>query len=67
MFAQSELYTNHIDAYFAKHPQPSISWIHNLGKGRWTTTSQTLLSQANGTSDLATRHVSIQGLSMRFS
>ncbi|KAI5123360.1 hypothetical protein M0805_001781 [Coniferiporia weirii] len=57
MFAQSELYGTYIDAFFEKHPHPNVSWMHELGKGRWGTASLTLLAQSGHASDLATRNV----------
>ncbi|KAH8116942.1 Non-repetitive/WGA-negative nucleoporin C-terminal-domain-containing protein [Phellopilus nigrolimitatus] len=57
MFAQSELYEAYIDTFFAKHPHPTISWVHDLGKGCWDSAALTLLAQAGQTPDLATRNV----------
>ena len=57
LFAQSDEYSGYIDKYFAKNPNPSISWIHELGKSRWGAASSTLLVQASVTADLPTRHV----------
>ncbi|THH12017.1 hypothetical protein EW145_g257 [Phellinidium pouzarii] len=59
MFAQSELYGSYIDTFFSKHPQPSLSWVHDLGKGHWGTASATLLAQSGEILDLATRHVAL--------
>lgn len=58
LFALGDVYTDYVDSFFAKHPHPSLSWIHDLGKGRWETASLTLLKEANHTADLSTRHVS---------
>ncbi|TDL24789.1 hypothetical protein BD410DRAFT_813702 [Rickenella mellea] len=57
MFAQSDVYSTYIDAFFSKNAHPAISWIHDLEKGRWGTASHTLLLQANHTPDLSVRHV----------
>ena len=47
-----------MDRFFDKHPHPSISWIHNLGKRRHGSAAVSLLAGARNVSDLATRHVS---------
>ncbi|EJD02313.1 uncharacterized protein FOMMEDRAFT_124682 [Fomitiporia mediterranea MF3/22] len=57
LFEQSETYGEYIDAFFIKHPYPNVSWVHDIGKGRWGSASSTLLTQVDRTLDLETRHV----------
>ena len=59
MFELSDQYGSYIDAFFLKHPYPYVSWIHDLGKGRWGSASVTLLSNAERMQDLETRHVRV--------
>jgi len=64
MFAQEEAYGDYIDRFFAKHPYPSISWIHDLEKQRYGAAAEALLSDAHDAEELATKEV---GLSMTLS
>ncbi|KII88453.1 hypothetical protein PLICRDRAFT_110437 [Plicaturopsis crispa FD-325 SS-3] len=57
MFAQEDAYGEYMDKFFDQHPHPSISWIHDLGKGRHGAASETLLIQAQGAKDLASKHL----------
>ena len=57
LYAQGEVYGDYVDAFFARHPHPGMSWVHDIEKGRWGVASQTLLAQSNRTSDLEIRHV----------
>jgi hypothetical protein len=57
LYAHSDLNSQYIDAYFRKHPQPTMSWIQDLGNGRWGDASGTLLKQSEHATHLATRHV----------
>ena len=57
IFSQSDAYSNHLDNFFKKRPQPLFSWLHDLDKERWGFAAQTMLSLSEHTSDLATRHV----------
>ncbi|KAL4265228.1 nucleoporin Nup133 family protein [Pleurotus pulmonarius] len=55
MFAQEDLYSIYFDRFFAAHPHPSIAWLHDLGKGRYESTAQTLLEEANRSTNLPSR------------
>lgn len=57
MFAHEDIYSGYMDKFFAAHHHPAISWIHDLGRGRFRTVSQTLLSESQGASDLQIQHV----------
>ncbi|KAG9226276.1 hypothetical protein CCMSSC00406_0003155 [Pleurotus cornucopiae] len=55
MFAQEDLYSIYFDRFFASNPHPSISWLHDLGKGRYESTAQTLLEEANRSTNLPSK------------
>ena len=57
LFSQTQNYGNYADEFFSKHPQPSISWIHDLENQRYGKVSETLLPEAGNTSDMQIRHV----------
>ena len=57
LFAHDDIYSGYMDMFFAENPCPSISWIHDLGKGRHGPASQALLSEAEKDTDLDTKHV----------
>ncbi|KZT09491.1 uncharacterized protein LAESUDRAFT_646564 [Laetiporus sulphureus 93-53] len=46
----------YLDAFFASHPHPSISWIHDLGRGRYDYASKALLLESERTVNLEERH-----------
>ena len=62
MFAHDDSQSPHIDKYFAESPNNSISWINDLGKGRYSTASATLLKEAEHASNLDAKHVSARVL-----
>lgn len=55
MFAQE--HGNYLDKFFARRPNPSISWIHDFGKRRYGPASESLLLEAETASELETKHV----------
>ena len=57
MIAQEDVYGDYVDRYFAKFSHPSISWIRDMGKGRWSAASETLLSQGQDAGDLSAKAV----------
>lgn len=57
MFAQEIVYGGYMDKFFAANHHPSISWLHDLGTGKYGAASETLLAEAQDSSDLQTRHV----------
>lgn len=57
MFAQEDLYSIYFDRFFASNPHPNISWLHDLGKGRYEATAQTLLEEANRSTNLPSKQV----------
>lgn len=57
MFAQESTYGEYMDKFFAEHHHPTISWIHDLGRGRHGAASETLLAVSQDTNDLQIKHV----------
>ncbi|TCD68905.1 hypothetical protein EIP91_009455 [Steccherinum ochraceum] len=55
MFAQDS--GTYLDQYFAEHPHPSISWIHDLGRGRYDQASKSLLEDAENANELLSKHL----------
>ncbi|THH17812.1 hypothetical protein EW146_g3080 [Bondarzewia mesenterica] len=53
MFAQEDVYGDYMDRFFAKHSYPSISWIHDLNKYRWSAAAETLLSESQDAGELS--------------
>jgi len=56
MFAQEDIYRGYMDKFFAEYPHPSISWIHDLGRGRHGAASHTLLAESKRANNLQTKH-----------
>ncbi|KAG6874188.1 hypothetical protein C0995_003734 [Termitomyces sp. Mi166 len=57
MFAHDHSHNPYIDKYFAENPNNSISWINDLGKGRYATASTTLLKEAEHANNLDAKHL----------
>ena len=57
LFAQDHI--EYLDLFFAEHPHPSISWIHDLGRGRFAQAAQDLQSEAEHAPELVSKHVGI--------
>ncbi|KAI0636924.1 Non-repetitive/WGA-negative nucleoporin C-terminal-domain-containing protein [Trametes polyzona] len=55
MFAQD--HSEYLDTFFAEHPHPGISWIHDLGRGRYALASQALLTEAEHAPELVSKHL----------
>lgn len=64
MFAQDSAQDAYMDKFFAENSNPSLSWIHDLGKGRYETATVALLSEAEHVNNLETKHVRIPALSI---
>ena len=56
MFSQG--HTEYLDLFFAEHNHPGISWLHDIGRGRYAAASQALQTEAEHASELASKHVS---------
>ncbi|KAG6900855.1 hypothetical protein C0993_009973 [Termitomyces sp. T159_Od127] len=57
MFAHDESHSAYIDKYFAENPNDSISWINDLGKGRYSAASAALLKEAEHAGNLDAKHL----------
>ncbi|EIW51716.1 uncharacterized protein TRAVEDRAFT_136690 [Trametes versicolor FP-101664 SS1] len=55
MFAEG--HNEYLDAFFAEHSHPGISWIHDLGRGRYALASQALLTEAEHAPELVSKHL----------
>lgn len=56
MFARHN-HTGYMDLFFAEHPHPSISWLYDLGRGRYSLASQALQSEAEHASEIVSMQV----------
>lgn len=48
----------YIDSFLAERPNPSVSWVHDIGKQRFDDASNVLLHEARGAVNLESKHVS---------
>ena len=55
MFAQD--HAEYMDKFFAEHHYPSVSWLHDLERGRYGLAASSLLSEADHASELSSKHV----------
>ncbi|RPD66182.1 hypothetical protein L227DRAFT_539315 [Lentinus tigrinus ALCF2SS1-6] len=55
MFAQD--HSGYLDLFFADHKHPGISWIHDLGRGRYADASQALRTESEHATELASKHL----------
>ncbi|EJF65900.1 hypothetical protein DICSQDRAFT_49916 [Dichomitus squalens LYAD-421 SS1] len=56
LFAQQD-HIEYMDLFFAEHPHPGISWLHDLGRGRFALASQALLSEAEHAPEIASKQL----------
>jgi nuclear pore complex protein Nup133 len=59
MFAQDDTYQEYMDRFFALSPNTTLSWIHDLGKGRHGAAAAALLIDAEQANNLEAKHVSL--------
>lgn len=57
IFSQEDVYGEYIDRFFAEQHHPSISWVNDLGKARFSAASRTLLEESRNAGDLEMKHV----------
>ncbi|KAK7054841.1 hypothetical protein VNI00_003304 [Paramarasmius palmivorus] len=57
MFAQQPSHNEYLDKYFAEHPNPAISWIHDLGNRRHEEAATALLKVATLETNLETKQL----------
>lgn len=62
MFEQETSYAKNMDVFFRERPNSAISWIHDLGQGRYGSVSHALLKDADGASNLDGKHVCLDYL-----
>jgi nuclear pore complex protein Nup133 len=48
----------YMDKYFTQHPHPAISWVHDVGKGRYKSAAGALLEESSQATHLEEKHVS---------
>jgi nuclear pore complex protein Nup133 len=59
MFSQEDE-KGYLDKFFVEQPNPAISWLDDIGKGRFDAASGALLSEAQSASNLKSKHVGSQ-------
>jgi nuclear pore complex protein Nup133 len=47
----------HLDKFFAEHQYPSVSWLHDIERGRYSLAANSLLSEAQNAPELSSKHV----------
>ncbi|CAK5277413.1 unnamed protein product [Mycena citricolor] len=57
MFAQENGQQAYMDRFFAAHPDPSISWIHDLGQRGYAASAEALLSESEQTTHLQSKQL----------
>lgn len=59
LFAQEHhsSFSAYLDKFFATHQHPSVSWIHDVGKGRFGIAADALLEEADSAGELSAKHV----------
>jgi nuclear pore complex protein Nup133 len=62
MFEQEASYASYMDAFFRERPNAAISWIHNLGQGKYGSAGHTLLKDAESAKFLKVKHVCLDSL-----
>lgn len=57
MFEEEADQSAFIDRFFAKRPNPGISWLHSINKERYEEAAAALLEEAKRAKDLQAKHV----------
>ncbi|KAJ6630853.1 hypothetical protein B0H10DRAFT_2160229 [Mycena sp. CBHHK59/15] len=57
MFSQEDVQSNYMDRFFPAHPNPSISWIHDLGQRRYGAAADALLTESGVATQLNAKHL----------
>ncbi|KAI0341587.1 hypothetical protein BDW22DRAFT_1358408 [Trametopsis cervina] len=55
MYAQDQ--PEYLDKFFAEYNYPSVSWIHDLERGRYGLAADSLLSEAQSAPELSSKHL----------
>ncbi|KAK0204765.1 hypothetical protein DFS33DRAFT_1322617 [Desarmillaria ectypa] len=56
-FSLSESHTGYMDKFFANNANPLISWIHDLGHGRYAAAARALLVESGEATNLASKQL----------
>lgn len=59
MFNQESPRASYMDSFFKENPNTGLSWIHDLGQGRFGPAASSLLKVAESATNLEGRHVSV--------
>ena len=65
MFEQAD-YANYMDSFFHDKPNVAISWIHDLGQGRYSSAADALLRDAEVANNLEGKHVCLESAVLGF-
>ncbi|EKM55617.1 uncharacterized protein PHACADRAFT_256352 [Phanerochaete carnosa HHB-10118-sp] len=60
LFAQEQhhaVFSAYLDKFFASHRHPSVSWLHDIGKGRYGIAANSLLEEAESAGELSAKHL----------
>ncbi|KAG7451103.1 uncharacterized protein BT62DRAFT_882814 [Guyanagaster necrorhizus] len=57
LFSLSESHTGYMDKFFADNANPLISWIHDLGHGRYAAVARALLLESGEATNLAAKQL----------
>ena len=66
MFGQQADYANYMDTFFRDKPNVAISWIHDLGQGRYGSAADALLRGAEVANNLEGKHVCLNSARISF-
>ncbi|KAI0748169.1 Non-repetitive/WGA-negative nucleoporin C-terminal-domain-containing protein [Daedaleopsis nitida] len=50
-------HNEYLDLFFAEHDYPGISWLHDIGRGRYAPASQALHTEAEHATELVSKHL----------
>jgi len=59
MFDQESQRASYMDSFFKENPNVALSWIHDLGQGRFGPAASSLLKVAESAANLEGRHVRV--------
>lgn len=57
MFDQESLRASYMDSFFKENSNDGLSWIHDLGQGRFGPAASSLLKVAESATNLEGKHV----------
>ena len=59
MFDQASQRASYLDSFFKENSNDGLSWIHDLGQGRFGSAASSLLKVAENASNLKGKHVRV--------